>query len=176
MKYYLCAVILLLCFTKSYSQNSDLNKTHNIKATFLGLGYAYEHPISSKIALNGEIMLGGAFGYSLWGGDYWLVAPVLRFEPRYYYNRTKREQKGKKLIHNAGNYLSISIDHQLGDISIGDNAESISSYSIIPKWGLKRCIGKNWIFEFAAGIGTYKEEHFDWETAVGLDLKIGYSF
>jgi hypothetical protein len=49
-----------------------------------------------------------------------VVAPVLRIEPRYYYNLSKRFGKGKKTRNNSANYIAFAVDYQPG-ISIGKN-------------------------------------------------------
>ena len=121
------------------------------------------------------MMLAGGFGSDFINGTYWLIVPVMRVEPRYYYNLTKRFEKGKKTINNSANYLSISSDYQFAT-GIGSKAHSIGTFNIIPKWGMKRTIGKHFIFEFAVGIGVQKSENNNWKAAPGLDLKLGYSF
>ena len=159
----------------SYSQNDKVQNVHSLKATFIGLSYSYEQSISQKSTVNFEFMIAGGFGSSFIGGDYWLIAPIMRVEPRYYYNYLKRVAKGKKIINNSANYLSLSADYQFGT-SIGDNAHALRAFSIIPKWGLKRTIGNHFVFEFAAGIGAYTSEIETWKPTLGLDLKFGYSF
>ncbi len=171
------SVILVLSFLTvlSNAQNDKVENTHSVKATFIGLSYAYEQSISQKSTVNFELMLAGGFGSNIIADDYWLIAPVLRVEPRYYYNYPKRIAKGKKTINNAANYLSLSADYQFGT-SIGKNAHALRSISIIPKWGLKRTIGNHFIFEFAAGIGAYTSEIETWKPILAVDLKFGYTF
>ncbi len=159
----------------SYSQNDKVQNVHSLKATFIGLSYSYEQSILQKTTVNFEFMIAGGFGSSFIGGDYWLIAPIMRVEPRYYYNYLKRLAKGKKIINNSANYLSLSADYQFGT-SIGDNAHALRAFSIIPKWGLKRTIGNHFVFEFATGIGAYTSEIETWKPTLGLDLKFGYSF
>lgn len=173
------ALILLSILTLiSGLASAQIDRTINsstLKATFLGLSYSYEQSIAQKSTINYEFMLAGGFGSGYMNGNYWLIVPVMRVEPRYYYNFTKRFEKGKKTINNSANYLSISSDYQF-DTGIGSNASSISTISLIPKWGMKRTIGKHFIFEFAAGVGVQKSENKNWKAAPRLDLKLGYSF
>lgn len=167
--------ILILLAVSSFAQENKVQKTHSIKGTFIGLSYSYEQPIAQKAVVNFELMMAGGFGSSFFGGDYWLISPIIRVEPRYYYNYLTRLEKGKKTINNSANFLSVSVDYQLG-FSIGNNAEAVQAISIIPKWGLKRAIGNHFNFEFATGIGAYTSEIESWKATLGLDLKIGYSF
>lgn len=158
-----------------HAQKDKVQNTHSAKATFIGLSYAKEQSISQKSTVNFEFMIAGGFGSNYLSGDYWVIAPVMRVEPRYYYNYPKRIEKGKKTMNNSANYLSLSADYQFGE-SIGSNAQALQTFTVIPKWGLKRTIGNHFIFEFAVGIGAYTSEIEYWEPTFGLDLKIGYSF
>jgi hypothetical protein len=167
--------IFIFLTNLSYAQNDRVQNVHSLKVTIIGLTYAYEQSISQKSTVNFELMLAGEFGSSFIGGDYWLITPIMRVEPRYYYNYLKRAEKNKKTINNSANYLSLSADYQFGT-SFGSNAHALHAFSLIPKWGLKRTIGNHFIFEFAAGIGAYTSEIEMWKPTLGLDLKFGYSF
>jgi hypothetical protein len=139
------------------------------------LGYAYEQPISPQSVVNFEALLAGGFGSNIINGDYWIVAPVIRIEPRHYYNFGKRYEKGKKTIKNAANYVSMSIDWQLRE-SIGSNARSERTVTVVPKWGMRRVMGKHFLFEFATGVGAYKTDIDTWKSTLGVDLKLGVVF
>lgn len=173
------ALILLSILTLiSGLASAQIDRTTNsstLKATFLGLSYSYEQAIAQKSTINYELMLAGGFGSGYMNGNYWLIAPIMRVEPRYYYNLINRYDKGRKTMNNSANYLSFSADYQLGT-SIGSNASSVSTFSLIPKWGTKRTVGTHFIFEFAAGVGVRKSENYNWKATPGLDLKLGYSF
>ncbi len=159
-----------------YAQENKVKSNHNVKATFLGLSYAFEQPVAQRTVVNFELMFAGGLGSSFFVGDYWLIAPIMRVEPRYYYNYMRREGKGKKVINNSASYISFVVDYQLG-VSIGsNNVEAARALCLIPEWGLKRTIGKHFVFEFATGIGAYTSEVDEWQPTFGLDLKLGYSF
>lgn len=159
----------------TYAQNDKVQNVHSLKATFIGLSYAYEQSISQKSTINFELMLAGGFGSNIIADDYWLIAPIMRVEPRYYYNFHKRITKCKKTINNSANYLSLSADYQFGT-SIGNNAHALRAFGLIPKWGIKRTIGNHFIFEFATGIGAYTSEIETWKPTLRIDLKFGYCF
>lgn len=169
----LLAMIVCQC---AYAQKYQrIENTHSIKATFLGLSYAYEHGYARESAINFELAVAGGFGSSFISGNYWLIGPVLRLENRYYYNYLYRMEKGKKTLNNAANYLALSADYVPG-ISIGKNAEAVSSFTLLSKWGLKRALGNHFIFEFAAGAGTMYSVTDGWNLALAIDLKFGYTF
>lgn len=166
---------MVICESANAQQYQRVENTHTIKATFLGLSYAYEHGYARESAINLELTLAGGFGSSIIRDDYWLIGPVLRLENRYYYNYLYRMEKGKKTVNNAANYLALSADYVPG-ISIGKNAEAQASFTVISKWGLKRALGNHFIFEFAAGVGAMYLENDGWDLALAIDLKFGYTF
>ncbi|TAJ08661.1 hypothetical protein DMA11_21100 [Marinilabiliaceae bacterium JC017] len=168
------AALLILMTKLAYTQNNQVENTHNIKATFLGISYAYEQSISQKITINFELMLADEYGENLLDGLYWRFSPYIRIEPRYYYNITKRSENGKNTTNNSANYISLSADYQPIE-RIGEST-SLHGLSIIPKYGLKRSINEHFTFELAAGIGAYTSEVDTWESTWGADIKIGYSF
>jgi len=175
MKKFWFFVILILLSYNLLAQNDKTYSSHSIKGPLIGLSYSYEHPIAQQSTLNLELILNGGFGSSIFYDSYWVIAPVLRVEPRYYYNIIRRFEKEKKTINNSANYLALAVDYQPG-ISIGKNAEANQYLQIVPKYGLKRTIGRHFIFEIAAGIGAYVVESSDWETVIAFDLKLGYAF
>lgn len=171
----LLLLLLGMQFTILQSQIARVDNTHSFKATFLGVSYAYEQWLTQRSTVNFELIVAGGFGSNIIRGDYWLIAPIIRVEPRNYYNFVKRHNRGRNTLHNAANYLSFSVDYQPG-ISIGKNNRALRELSLIPKWGLRRGIGKHFIYEFATGIGVYHSEVEDWQPIWGIDLKLGFAF
>lgn len=167
--------VLVICSANLLAQNDKTYPSHSIKGPLIGLSYSYEHPVAIQSTLNFELMISGGFGSGMFRESYWVIAPVLRVEPRYYYNLTRRFDKGKKTINNSANYFALAIDYQPG-ISIGKNAEAYQYLQIVPKYGLKRTIGRHFIFEIAAGLGAYVVENSDWDSVIAIDLKLGYAF
>ncbi|PIQ21539.1 MAG: hypothetical protein COW65_08565 [Cytophagales bacterium CG18_big_fil_WC_8_21_14_2_50_42_9] len=95
--------ILLLCsvfVVKSFAQESDgVKNVHSVKLSYLSLGYSYEHAITKQAVINSEIKLLYGFGantiISSSRVNYYALIPLIRLEPRYYYNFLKRTNKGK---------------------------------------------------------------------------------
>lgn len=175
---YLKHCFLLLFLIGSYTlsaQSRKVESSHSIKGPIIGLSYSYEHPIALQSTLNFELIFNGGFGSGIFRDDYWIIAPVIRVEPRYYYNFIKRYKKAKKTINNSANYLAIAFDFQPG-ISIGKNAQATQYLQIVPKYGLKRTIGSHFIFEIATGVGAYVLENEGWSGVFALDFKFGYAF
>ncbi len=125
-------------------------------------------------------------------GDFF--SPFLKVEPRYYYNLSRRVSKGKVVEKNIANYFSLELWSNFGlGTSIRDSEGTIHPvFCITPTYGLRRKIGKHFIFETSIGLGSYfqgsalvdkgKANPFNMgsETETGLSfstrLGIGYCF
>jgi hypothetical protein len=201
MKKILSITAIVLITNQAIAQTAEVQKVHSIKLALPGLSYGYERPVSPRTVINYEFMLAGTIGYSSSGfysyngasnnpyldlfdhKEHWLwsISPILIIEPRYYYNYMKRQRKEKRVINNAANYLAISAIFQPGiTIAKKNDPETDSLFAIIPKWGMRRALGKHFIFELttgagiAIGLGANAGEK---SIVLGLtDLKIGYSF
>ena len=130
MKVFPIISILIIMSFFAPAQNEKTQNVHSIRVTFLGLSYAYEQSISRQSTVNFEFMVAAGFGSNFMIGDYWLIVPKMRVEPRYYYNYNRRNEKMKKTINNSANYLSLSADYQFGS-GIGENASSIPTLNSI---------------------------------------------
>lgn len=154
-----------------------------------------ETRLSDRFALRTELNAGFAWSgsSSLSGGSEWAFIPIIISEPRFYYNLQKRHNKGKSTYRNSGNFLSLNAGYQPG-ITIGsENADAHQVIHLIPFCGLRRHIGKHFVFETGLGVGySWVFEKFDYfdfstgtikeykntkrETAVGIRLNLGYLF
>jgi len=182
MKIKLLSIVLFCTFftPKLFAQESNgVENVHSAKITFLGLSYSYEHAIGKQAVLNGELKLATGFGanYFFDEGKTWhVVFPMLRVEPRYYYNYLKRVGKGRKTVNNSANYLALSINKSFNPIIKTSGVSLINQFSVIPKWGIKRTMGQNFFFETAIGVG-YRYDKIDKSRAsLGFDLQFGYAF
>ncbi len=175
MKRLLFFTVFCLVTINIYTQTERIQNIHSAKLTILGFSYSYEMSLATESSVNFELMLAGAFGSAVYYDDYWIIAPVLRVEPRLYYNYIRRAGKNKRVLNNAANYISLSADYQAG-VGIGLNAVSYANLSVVPKWGMRRSIGNHFFFEGAAGIGAMATSPDDWSPYFGIDLKLGYVF
>lgn len=184
-------VLSSICISSSFS-NSVCSKSKcrkiNLRSSnrFLGVWVHREVKLSNEIALRAEV----GMDLGLWGGDFYpksgyLLAPVIRLEPRWYYNLDKRVSKSRSISGNAGNFLALQTSYHPNWFTISnyDNVEVVNQVSIIPTWGIKRNIGKYFNYETGIGIGYayyfaksagYLEN--EGYAAVNLNLRIGYRF
>ena len=162
-------------------QNTSIEQsTYGIQSGFLGVWFHNESKLSEQVALRSEIGLdSGIFGGSYYDGVGFLLTPVITLEPKWYYNLDKRVSKSKNIDGNSGNFVSIktSFTPDWFVISNVDNLNILNNISIIPTWGIRRNIGKHFMYEAGFGIGyRYYFSLNEGETAGDLHLRIGYRF
>ncbi len=169
------------------SQNASVEKSiYGIQTGVLGVWAHKEAKLSNQIAFRAEAGMDAGF----WGGSFYpnngyLITPVIRLEPRWYYNLDKRISKSRNITGNSGNFLALQASYHPNwfVISNYDNVEIANQISIIPTWGIKRNIGNSFTYETGIGIGYryifaksvgYLEN--EGETILNLHVRIGYRF
>ena len=167
LKTLLLAITLFLSFNTN-AQNTGVEKSiWGIQTGFLGIWAHNEARLSNTIALRSEIGFDGGYRSSdFFGYSYYVLAPVITAEPRWYYNLKKRNKKGKTIINNSGNFVGIIISYHPNwfTISNEENIKVTPQILFIPKWGIKRTIGNHFTYEAGIGIGYqyifYKSEGY----------------
>lgn len=165
MKVILTPVLLLFLIFKvsaqdqrEASQISVEKSIYGFQTGFLGAWLYNESRLSNEFALRSQV----GFDFRIEGvGRFEFAGPNddiygilhLSLEPRWYYNLEKRFNKGKSIDRNSGNFLSFYILGNFDDVSFtsNDRLRSIDQISFIPKWGIRRSLGKH--FNYEAGIG-----------------------
>lgn len=170
------------------AQNVSVEKTvFGFQTGFLGIWAHNESRLSNTIVLRSEVGLDAGILFTDFvarSGAGFLMAPVLTFEPRFYYNLNKRSSKSKDITHNAGNFILLKTSYHPDWFVISNYADNIiSDISFIPTWGIRRNIGTHFNYEAGAGIGYryvfakdagyYSNES---EAVANLHLRIGYVF
>jgi hypothetical protein len=169
------------------SQTASVEEsTYGIQTGVLGIWAHNETKLSNQIALRAEIGMDAGFrGGSFYPKNRFLMTPVIRLEPRWYYNLNKRVSKSRNIIGNSGNFLTLQTSYTPNwfVISNYDNIEVADQVSIIPTWGIRRNIGNHFTYETGIGIGYRyifaKSVGYlanEGEVALNLHLRIGYRF
>ena len=129
----------------------------SIKAGLVGAWLGYEKSVNDVFTVNGEIGYeGGVFAGEIWENDFnYVFTSTLSLEARYYYNFNRRIEKGKNTLNNAGNFLGLELAFtpDWGTISNSDDISVVRTFSIIPKYGLRRNLSNKFNFELAFGPG-----------------------
>ena len=177
-------VIFLFSFSGLKAQNASVEESlYGIQTGLLGIWGYNELKLADQFSFRSEIGLdGGLWGPSIDDSFNYLLIPVITLEPRWYYNIKKRSEKGKRTWNNGANFLSLetTLYPDLFVISNKSNISVANQIYFIPKWGIKRNIGKHFGFETGIGIGygtTFNNGDYNSsETIIKLHLKIGYNF
>lgn len=169
-------LILILFGVSLFSQKkvSVEKSLFNIQTGFVGLWINNEFRLSDKMVLHSEI--GAEPTWYVGSGS--VVSLNLRLEPRYYYNLSKKADKDLNISKNSGNFWSVAFNYR-PDVVLLSNEDylcAIESFSIVPKWGIRRKLGKS--FNYEAGVGLGFRHEFDYGNYAELDLhlRIGYTF
>lgn len=187
MKKLVLTLSLCLFWFMAKSQTASVEKqTVSIQTGVLGIYVNHESRLADRFALRLE----GGLDSGIWGGSFYpktgfLMAPVLTVEPRYYYNITRRADKGKRIDGNSGNFLTLKTSYHPDwfVISNYDQIQVVSDISFVPTWGIKRNIGQHFNYEAGFGLGirytfAKKAGFLENETdgAANIHLRIGYRF
>lgn len=171
---------LLLWSSNSYAQedtgNKGIENILSVKAGFMGAWLGYEKSITKTFSVNTEVGYeGGLTGGS--GDIDFILTSSLSLEPKFYYNYFNRLKKGKKVNNNSANHLSVELIYIPDFLTTTDkdNIEVMETFSIVPKWGMRRSISQKLFFDFAVGAGYYWGENDNNGTAAALDLRVGYT-
>lgn len=145
----------------------------NIQTGFVGVWLNNEFKLSNSISLRSEV--GIEPSWFVGNGTQW--HPILRLEPRYYYNLKKRNSNSMDITRNSGNFWGIALNYRPGAVLFSNNnVKGIESFSIVPKWGIRRNLGKNFHYEAGAGFGFRHEIGYGNYGEIDLHLRFGYSF
>lgn len=152
-----------------------------IQTGLIGVWGYNEFKISNPISLRSEIGLQLGFSSGL-DKTYTSIFPAISLESRLYYNLNKRLNKGKNISKNSGNYFSIFSIYNSNQTlySSNKNIDYVSTFAILPKWGIKRTYKEHLTFETGFGLGPqFYPKDFNGkkdDVYVDLSLRIGYTF
>ncbi len=90
----------------------------------------------------------------------------------------KRHEKGLNISNNSSNFWGVAINYRPDAVIFSNekNLNGIESYSIVPKWGIRRNLGKNFNYETGIGLGFRHETNYGNFGEIDLHLRIGYTF
>ncbi len=175
---FLLVTITFFGFSQEQQKASVEKSIFGIQTGFLGVWAHNECKLSNEISLRTEVGLDMGFIDSSYETIY---IPSIRLEPRWYYNLDKRIRKGRKISNNSGNFLALNMIYNPDWFLIPnkDNVNVISTLAFVPKWGIKRTVGKYFTYETGIGIGGFvalEDYNTDSNIALDLHLRIGYTF
>lgn len=175
-------VFLLAWAMTSYAQ--DEPKVQSLhKVYFLNPSYEFEAALSPTATFTVNPGLSFTLGarYSSASGTETLfsIYPSINAGFRHYYNLVKRQNNGKSIRGNSGNFLTAVFFLYGGELA--SSGVDTPDVTILPAlaWGLQRTYNKNFNLSLMLGMGYYSARSGDrtWqgETPVA-QVKIGYVF
>lgn len=163
------------------SKDSSLTSLTKLDLGLQGVGFSYEPRISNKMTI--DLAAGAGGGYNIYEGgvDYtWnILQPAVYFmvTPKFYYNRKRRIEKGKKFQNNSGNYFGVRLKYTTGNNDSDYNNRVYQASLINLHWGIQRPVGKKWILNGHAGAGYAANIGRRFGTIYpALELKFSYLF
>ncbi len=168
---------------EQFAERPRTEKTQSVSLNIpfgASLHYACEHPLGRLTTVVGRVGMdaGAAWGTGVFGDwSYWLIAPSVDIEPRFYYRLDRRAASGRSTAGNAGSFLALQIKNIMPSGYISDrDMEIVGATLFTPMWGLRRVWGGNWLFEFTAGASFGWGWQGDFDGAPHLGVRFGYSF
>ena len=132
------------------------------KSTFsaaLGVGYGGGYP---DLTFNGN-------------GFIYIITPFVDLQEKFYYNLSKREQKGKQTANNSGNFISLRFITRGPSLASNVDRTSDIDFAFGPTWGLQRKLNNNLHLLFDIGPQYYFDTEGNgniWPIMVQINLGI----
>jgi hypothetical protein len=180
--------ILLLAFfwscctlqaQKLTTVDTSLRSFIRMELSFQGLGLGYEQRLGKHTTVDFAAGHGGAYwvepGSLTYSLGFLTPAFYASVTPKWYFNRAKRQRKGKTLAWNAGNYLGLRT--KFVTASTDNTDPTFPTLLMNLHWGLQRPLGGRWLFQTHAGVGLASNLTFPAKMIYpALDFKFAYSF
>lgn len=172
---------LSLVSTAQKLSSNPLRSQTKLNLELQGVGLSVEPVIGHSLTIDfsGGI---GTGGYDISTNSLtYVVAPLnptlfVSINPKFYYNRARREAKGKNTALNAGNYFGLRVKYTSKGLAEGN--ETYDALLFNAHWGMQRALGKRWTMNTHFGLG-YAMDATDLNNSSGtiypaLDLKFSY--
>lgn len=159
--------LALLFSGKMLAQDSIPSVEKSVKGIQVGdsgLIFNYEFKLANQISLRTEAGLTLTFftykdnpwTISDEGSTYVVAVPAFTIEPRWYYNLERRIRKGKDIIRNRANYVSVMAHYSggWGAINPNEKIDEVPDFiAVVPTWGMRRTLDKHFNYELGGGLG-----------------------
>ena len=177
----------VLCAQWAEAQEASVEKSViGVQIGYPGIWAYQEAKLGDRFSLRTEVgLFSGYVSSGVYGQAGLISVPEITLEPRWYYNLSKRSRASKRTAGNAGNFLALKLSYYPDwfIVSSLEHLTAVNHVAVIPKWGIRRSIGKHFDFEAGIGIGVRRVffEHAnsgnDKTVAAGdLHLRFGYHF
>jgi hypothetical protein len=157
--------------------DTKLNNLIKLDLSLGGVGFTYEPRLGKKTTIDLSAGIGGGYDVSesSFGYEWNILEPAFYFSanPKFYYNRQKRYNKGKNVQLNSGNYFGLRVKYATAGLA--QDGGTRQSLLINLHWGIQRAIGRRWTMNTHVGLGYAEDLDYQFGTIYpALDLKFSY--
>lgn len=149
---------VLLAFAQdpaTSTNTAEVRSLTKLDLNLVGIGFTYEPRLAKFMTL--ELSAGAAGDYSIVGGGleytFRTIFPAFYFSanPKLFYNRQRRVEKGKKTLLNAGNYFGLKAQYTTPSVA----PENMENHALLVNvhWGMQRAIGRRCTINTHFGLG-----------------------
>lgn len=158
---FLTNLLFLFIVTVSAQEKSfDVNTGKVFRINFINPGVEVELPTGKHTTFSAGIGAGYSGSYpdlsiQKESGFLYIIAPFLDLQQKLYYNFEKRKYKGKSIVNNSGNFISLRFLTR--GPSIEENVVRSTEYdfAISPTWGIQRSFNEKIHLLFDVGPKYY---------------------
>lgn len=165
-------VLITIIGYLSYGQTEKV-----VRINFLNPAVEFELPTSQFTTFSAGLGIGYGGGYPDLtfndSGFIYIISPFLDIQHKWFYNLSKRTQRGKKIENNSGNFISIRFISRGNSIAENVSRTSDFDFAIGPSWGIQRSLGKNFHLLFDIGPQYYFDTEGNgniWPLMIQLNL------
>lgn len=135
-------------------------------------GIQYELGLLPNLTVGAELGLGLATP-----GDGYSLAPAYRAFSRYYHNLQSRQDGGRNVSGNSGNYFAINFAHYFTQWQLAGTWDDTGRDLIFlgPTYGLQRSFSSGFSFSVDAGAGFYFSNRISQGIGPSVHFRIGWN-
>ena len=174
MKYAIFCALFVSAFSNLNAQ-SDRNVEKGVfKINALPIGVSYELGAGRNTTFNFDLNLAAGLRAGGDPGPEFGIWPIFGADFRYYYNMERRLGKGKNILGNSGNYVSIVNKFRFGNALVGKlDFSSDYYYTTGVVYGIQRMRPKGFYWGASVGPGIYVDQ---FNVNVGLigSIRLGW--
>jgi hypothetical protein len=173
MKTFLIGLLCIASFLNSFAQEkSEGYLNHIFRVDFMAPGLGGEIRLGPIQTLEISANLGFGPSFNLVDSDesgdnnsYFLIAPEVHTQLRFYFNQEQRLEKSRSVYNNSGLFAGIHFGYYSPELySSDEHVETTHAFNAGPVFGVQRTFAKHVQISFSFGLG------FQWSDSRGPDL------
>lgn len=176
-----CLFVLLVHSGGVFSQ--ELQMLEKLGLGINGLDLSVEIPVAKKITIEPSVGFGPSYSFygdgaltANMGWTLYLIEPSvhLGLNSKLFYNREKRQRKGKSIQLNSGHFFGLKAKYVSKPLTNGLHAENNVLLANL-NWGGQHNMGRHWHYSYSVGVGYGRNLDFSWGTFYpAFDFKFAY--